>query len=382
MFCIDYLSDRKEIEVANNATILETSLNAGIPHAHACGGHARCSTCRVLIMDGLDQCLPRNSAEQRLAQRLHFSSNIRLACQTKIGGDVKLRRLVLDAEDIELTSQIKAGAIGGSVGQEKKVAILFSDIRGFTTFSEHNLPYDIVHVLNRYFHEMGQVIHNNGGYIDNYMGDGILALFGVDDPTEAAFRAVKAGLEMLEALKNLNPYVEAVYQTKFKIGIGIHYGEVVVGMIGAANRKRETAIGDAVNLASRIESANKTVGTNLLISKETCHQIRHRVEIGKSASIELKGKSGRHTLLEVIGLSGEANPKPFSQNGTSQKVQAAPAQPRRIRPDFLIAIGALLVGAFLIGFFTQLSAGNAYWIFAFVIMGFIGTPLMLWGLIR
>ena len=151
-----------------------------------------------------------------LAERLHFSPDIRLACQTTVSGDVELRRLVLDAEDMELTSLFKAGSSPRSVGEEKEVAILFADIRGFTTFAETLPPYDVVHVLNRYFHQVGQAIQRNGGCIDNYMGDGLMALFGVEDSSGATLQAIRAGLDMLEAVERLRPYLRASTRGAFK----------------------------------------------------------------------------------------------------------------------------------------------------------------------
>src|SRR3954468_10190872 len=100
MHRITYVIDGRTAPIGDGETILRASLRAGIPHAHACGGQARCSTCRVQIVEGLDHCLPRNEREDALATRLHFAPEIRLACQTAVIGDVKLRRLVLDAEDI------------------------------------------------------------------------------------------------------------------------------------------------------------------------------------------------------------------------------------------------------------------------------------------
>lgn len=378
---IHYLSDQKTVEVLNGHSILESSLRAGIPHAHACGGYARCSTCRVLILDGLDRCTARTPVEQRLADRLHFTPDIRLACQTKITGDVKLRRLVLDDEDIRLTSQLQTEVLSGFAGEEKQVAILFANLRGFTHFTEQHLPYDVVHVLNRYFYEMGQVINANGGYIDNYMGDGLMALFGVDDPVDATFRAIRAGLEMIEAMQRLNPYLTAVYRTQFDLGIGIHYGEVVVGTIGAAPRKKETAIGDAVTLASRIESANKMVDTHLLISEDAYDQVAGRVKLGKNVSIELKGKQGRYALSEVVNFTPSSEK---SSNTPPSTYRPPPTSPllKNQRPTLVAALGGLLLGAFIVGFATQLFSGNIFLIYAFVIMGFIGAPLMFWGLIR
>ncbi|MCI0488654.1 MAG: adenylate/guanylate cyclase domain-containing protein [Blastocatellia bacterium] len=302
-----YTPDDKEVEIKSDETILRASLQSAISHAHACGGNARCSTCRVLILDGLEYCVPPNERERALAERLHFSPEMRLACQTTITGNVRLRRLVLDDEDEELTSQLGVQAAPGPVGEEKRLAILFADIRGFTPFAEALPPYDVVHVLNRYFHQVGQAITASGGHIDNYIGDGIMALFGLEDPKGAALQATRAGLDMLEAVARLRPYLKSIYTKSFQIGIGIHYGEVVVGAIGAPGRKRVTAIGDAVNFASRIESANKQAGTALLISDDTYAQVKDRVRVGKTIRVQVPGKTGEHTLYEIIGMAEAEN---------------------------------------------------------------------------
>jgi adenylate cyclase len=298
-----YILEKRSIAADPAETILDASLRAGIPHAHACGGTARCSTCRVAIVEGLEHCIARNNLEQRLAERLHFTPDIRLACQTTIDNDVKLRRLVLDDKDILLTDQRTAGPAPASSGEEKRLAVLFSDIRGFTAFAEALPPFDVVHLLNRYFNDMGLVINRNGGKIDNYMGDGLMALFGMEDESDAALQAVKAGLEMLAAIEHLKPYMEAIHGSSFEIGVGINYGEVVVGAIGAQSLKRVTAIGDAVNLASRIEEANKQAGTRLLISQEAYNEVSDHVEVGKIINATLPGKKGEYILYEITALS-------------------------------------------------------------------------------
>ncbi len=300
---ITYVPDNKSVESEEGESILQTSLRLGIPHTHVCGGHARCSTCRVIILKGLEHFCERNSREQALASRLNFTPQIRLACQTSISGNVTVRRLVLDAEDVELTSQLNPDKTPISAGEEKKITILFADIREFTAFSEALLPYDVIHVLNRYFNQMGRVIKRHGGYIDNYMGDGLMALFGVDDPRDSTLRAVEAGLEMLEAVEQMRTYLENIYGMSFKIGVGVHYGEVVLGSIGAKDARRMTAIGDAVNLASRIEQANKELGTRLLVSENAYNEIHQRACVGgEFVDTPLKGKSGRYKLYEIIGL--------------------------------------------------------------------------------
>jgi len=298
---INFLPDKKEVDTNKETTILQASLKAGIPHTNVCGGNSRCSTCRVMILEGIDCCTPRTEKEQIISDRLNFDPSIRLACQTKVSGNVNLRRLVLDDEDVELTSQLKRDVATVSVGEEMDVAILFADIRRFTTFAETLVPYDVIHVLNRYFHRMEQAINRNGGYIDNYMGDGLLALFGVEEISEAPLKAVRAGLEMLEEMENLRPYLQTIYDKCWEIGVGIHYGEAVIGTIGGVAR-RKTIIGDSVNFASRIESANKELGTKLLISQEVYEKVREEVIVNKRVKMPIKGKTGKYTLYEIIAL--------------------------------------------------------------------------------
>jgi adenylate cyclase len=298
--------DNLEVETNDDETILQASLKAGIPHTHACGGMARCSTCRVMVTEGSENLLPRNSKEQAMANKLHFTPDIRLACQTKFKGKIRLRRLVIDADDQELTDQFLAKNRNTCIGEEKHVVVMFTDIRGFTTFSEALPPYDVIHVLNRYFQQMGRVITRNGGYIDNYIGDGIMALFGFENPEDAEFKAVKAGLEMLEEMETFNPYLEALYNQRLEMGIGVHAGEAVVGSVGAVSNRKVTAIGDTVNFASRIESANKEAKTRFLISESTYEAVKDRIVIGKTVTMAIKGKSGTYNLYEVCGLTENA----------------------------------------------------------------------------
>jgi adenylate cyclase len=312
---LHYLPDEQTVSAQELDTILDTSLAAGIPHISICGGNGRCSTCRVAVLEGLEDCKPRSSAEQAIAKQLKLDDRIRLACQTRVTGNgtIKLRRLTLDHEDLEvLDDQIRGRMKPHAVGQEKRIAILFADLRGFTTFSEALLPYDVIYVLNRYFHHMGKVIEKHGGMINNYMGDGLMALFGCDDAGDdlgddsenAAERAVRSALEMVAAMESFNVYLESMYQQRLQIGIGIHYGEVVIGSVGAsANSQQITAIGDAVNLASRIEAANKKLGTTLLISQAVFAEVESQVTVSQRHAVEIPGKTGLYDLYGIVGMS-------------------------------------------------------------------------------
>lgn len=331
MLQIYYLPDEQSVSVDEGNTILDASLESGIPHTHICGGIARCSTCRVLIIDGLENCGDRTLAELDISEQLRFDPVIRLACQTQVFGDVKLRRLAIDADDIEFMDDEIAGKIVPQmIGQEKQLAILFADIRSFTPFAERLLPYDVIYVLNRYFRRMGQVINRYDGMINNYIGDGLMALFGIENPEMAAEQAVRAALEMIEAMETLNPHLESLYHQRLRIGIGIHHGWVVIGKVGAPDSQKITAIGDAVNLAARIEAANKQVGTTLLISEDTYLQVREQAVVNKYVSVQLPGKSGEYPLYEVI----EMNP-------LSPQEWTSPKRKRSLAKAFFSAIKQL-----------------------------------------
>jgi len=300
---IHFLPDDKSAEVQEGESIRDAALRCDIPIAHICEGQGRCSTCRVLVLEGKENCSDRTAKEQEIAHFVAFSQDIRLACQTTVTGNVKVRRLTLDEHDVELTSKFIMGDQSYLAGVEKHVFIMFVDIRRFTEFAGSLLPYDVIHVLHRFFHFMDAVIKKYGGYIDNYLGDGFMALFEVDDPEEGAIMAVKAGLDMLAVHDHrIQPYTHKLFSRSFSIGIGLHYGLVVAGTIGGSDNKKTTVIGNAVNFASRIETANKQTGSRFLVSQDTYDKVADSVRINRTIEIKLPGNSEVQTLYEVIGI--------------------------------------------------------------------------------
>jgi adenylate cyclase len=180
--------------------------------------------------------------------------------------------------------------------------ILFADIQGFTAFAETLMPYDVVHVLNRYFNLMDKAIRHQQGYINSYMGDGLMALFETADPAAGAEQSIRAGLAMLLEVAKMQPYLQELYHRSFNIRIGLHYGQVVAGAIGALGDRKQTVIGDAVNMASRIETANKEIGSRFLISETVYELVKNKISVGKIAEVNLPGKSQVHNLFEVLDL--------------------------------------------------------------------------------
>ena len=176
---------------------------------------------------------------KKLAKKLKFPSSIRLACQTKVSGDVAYRRLLLDKRDLSLNSQVTQQKLE-SVGTIRNVTIMFSDIKGFTPFSESLSAYDVIFILNRYFSIMREIIIENGGEINNYIGDAIMAIFGLKESRQQTLRATNAALQMIDAMDEFKEYLTKAYGTDFDIRVGVHYGEVIVGNVGSGDDKKFT----------------------------------------------------------------------------------------------------------------------------------------------
>ncbi|MFQ5567621.1 MAG: adenylate/guanylate cyclase domain-containing protein, partial [Paracoccaceae bacterium] len=295
------LPDEVEFEVGAGETLLEAGLRSGVPFAHACGGRAKCSTCRIWVLDGLGGLPQRAAAEASMADRLGLADEVRLACQLRPDSGLRVRRLVLDETDLMMASQLDR-AVTTRTGEARNVTIFFSDIADFTSLSERLSAYDVMYLLNRYFVQAGDIIEQNGGFIDKFVGDGLMAIFGVDDQADAPLRSVNAALQTLAAVDRMKPFFAAMYDAEFDIRIGLHYGEAVIGSLGSVGHERLTAIGDVVNVASRVEAANKEAGTRLLISDALHDEVADQVEVADFVRIRLRGTSERITLHEVAAL--------------------------------------------------------------------------------
>lgn len=183
------------------------------------------------------------------------------------------------------------------------ITILFSDIRGFTSFSEKLTPQELLNFLNAYLHRMNEPIHAHHGFVDKFIGDAIMALFDRPDATNNAEAqdAVEAAIAMQEGLTAYNVGRARAGYVPIVSGIGIHSGEVIIGTVGSADRLSSTVLGDNVNLASRIEALTKLYGVGILITHDTFlfledpHQFKHR----ELDCIKVKGKSTAVNIYEI-----------------------------------------------------------------------------------
>ena len=284
--------ERRTASHATGLTILEMSRIAGIPHASVCGGRGRCSTCRVRIAGEDRAKLPPASAEeQKVLSRVGAPDNVRLACQLRPPpGRYRVTPLLPASAGPVEAYRRQPQAHGG----EHYVAILFADIRGFTSISEGKLPYDGVFILNRYCRATGHAIEAAGGRVDKFIGDGVMAIFGLTtDPQTACRQALDAARRMALALDDLNEALSGDLDMPLRIGIGLHAGPAIVGEMGYERAAQITAIGDTVNTASRLESLTKEFGAELVVSQELLDSAGVDPEAAPRHDVEIRGRQGR-----------------------------------------------------------------------------------------
>lgn len=287
----------KVVASPRGPSVLDISRGAGLPHASVCGGRGRCSTCRVRVGAGGQGLPPPSAEEAAVLARIGAPPGVRLACQIRPHADVSVTPLL----------PASAGADKGLPtadyhhGREMEIAVMFTDLRGFTSLAEHMLPYDTVFLLNRYFAEMGKVIEAEGGHLDKFLGDGIMALFGLENGPEAGAKAaLTAARAMIARLDLLNRELADDLEQPLKVGIGIHLGTAIVGDMGYGAATQLTAIGDVVNTASRLESMTKELGVPLVISADLAALAGLSTGEGKRHTLAIRG---RQQALDVVALT-------------------------------------------------------------------------------
>lgn len=293
---IEFVGERL-VEVSKDQTILDASLQAGIPHYHACGGRGKCSTCRVLVLGGNRNLTPENEIELHLRKSFDIPSTVRLACQTRVNGDnVQVERIIKDDADFDLNFKRNnldsTKLVSKPMGSERQLVLFFLDVRNFTVFVENNLAFDVVYLTRKLFTFISRIIEAHDGCIIETTGDQIYAAFGFDtDVKSASSSAVSCGIKILSELESLNKnYLQKYFYESFAIGIGIHSGNVIVGELQVGEQRKRIVMGLAVNIASRLQDCTKELNNSFIVSREVMKWL-HQYKDLKKREVFLKGVS-------------------------------------------------------------------------------------------
>ena len=252
------------VHVPIGCAVLDASRRANIPHAAICGGRGRCTTCRVRVLRGVETLPPPSASEQALLSRLRAGPSVRLACQLRPRSDTSVLPLLppnIGASELRRRDHSETSEL------ERFVAIMFVDIRKSTALVEKRHPYDVVFLLNHFFDAVAGAVVDTGGAPNQFVGDGMMAIFGIHaGPREACSQALAAAQLIDSRLANMNRTLADELPEPLAIGVGLHAGNVILGELGYRDRFLLTAIGDSVHFAARLQELTKDYGCQLVVS--------------------------------------------------------------------------------------------------------------------
>lgn len=279
-------------------TLLEISRANGIPHASICGGRARCSTCRVRVEEGVETLQPPKFPEAFTLGSIGAPANVRLACQIRPTADLTVLRLLRpistgpEAVDLDETD---------SNGVEKPLAVLYINMRGYSAIASQKLPFDVVFLLNEFFGAVGTAINTQGGRIDRFIGDSLVAVFGQRLGVEIGCRqALRAARAIDLALDFLNSRLEGELGRPLEVGIGVHAGPLLIGRIGFGEAIDVTVIGQSVKIAEQLGGVAKERGFQLVLSRDVARQAQWSGDGHESLIVEVAGEDRPVSAIGVV----------------------------------------------------------------------------------
>ena len=294
----------RTVRVPKGLSVLEASLRHNVPHASVCGGRARCSTCRIRVIGDTSSLPEPSQREAFVLNRVGATDpSIRLACQLRPERDLSFFQLFMP----HLMSGNAQSSQPHRIGQERYLVSMFVDMRGSTKLAENKLPFDTVFIVNRFLGAVSQAVIECGGQPNQFVGDGQLALFGLSSsPQTACVQALRAAAKVAANVDELNRFLSHDLREPIRFGIGIHGGEVIIGDIGYRDHIVFTALGDAVNIAARLQDMTKSLACEAIISEEV------RVRAGLPADALPQQQVSIRGRIEPIVVSAVENVKALS----------------------------------------------------------------------
>jgi adenylate cyclase len=282
--------DGRVVRVPIGTSVLEASLRNRIPHASVCGGKARCSTCRIRIVGDVRNLPAPSAREAFVLERVGMGRDpsVRLACQLRPRSDIAFYQLFPP----QMTAAMLRRSVRFRIDEERYLVSMFVDMRRSTSLAEKRLPFDTMFFINRFVAAVAKGVEDAGGQTNQFVGDGVLALFGLACGPEAACRqALDAVGKITANVDQLNTEFAHDLTEPIHFGIGVNGGDVVIGDVGYKEHVVFTALGDAVNVAARLQDMTKELGCEVLISEEVWSRAGAAADAVPAREISIRGRS-------------------------------------------------------------------------------------------
>jgi adenylate cyclase len=289
----------RTVRVPKGLSVLEASLRYNVPHASVCGGRARCSTCRIRVIGDCSALPEPSNREAFVLNRVGAGGDpsIRLACQLRPTDDLSFFQIFLP----QTASAQATPTAPHRIGQERYLVSMFVDMRGSTKLAEKRLPFDTVFIVNRFLGAVSQAVIECGGQPNQFVGDGQLALFGLGgNPQTACRQALRAAAMIAVHVDELNEFLSHDLREPIRFGIGIHGGEVIIGDIGYRDHMVFTALGDAVNVAARLQDMTKNLACEVVLSDELRNTAGVAADALPEQEVEIRGRAEPMLVRTVV----------------------------------------------------------------------------------
>ena len=288
----------RALRVPRGGSVLEASRAHGLPHLSVCGGRARCSTCRVRVEGPAAHMNPPGRDELRTLARVHAPEGVRLACQLRPSGDLQVTPL------FSALPEAPGSVPFGRFGRERDVAVLFVDLRRWSGLSERQWPADLVYVLDRYFAIVGEAVRESGGLPNQFIGDSVMAIFGLDvDLPTACRQALRAADLIGQRMDAWAASFTAQFGHRLDFGMGLHAGRTAIGEVGYLETTTFTAVGEVVNTASPLQDHATTADARLVVSLFVATQAGVAEKFGPIEQVTVRGRSTPLPVLRVPATS-------------------------------------------------------------------------------
>ena len=311
------------VSVSRGFSVLEASRWAGLPHASVCGGRGRCSTCKIRIVQGAQWLNEPGPVERLTLRRIAAPPTVRLACQLRPSADLSVEPLVATGTGAVRATRFDAAIAGG---QELQIAAMFVDLRESTRLATGRLPFDALFLFDRYIQVVTAAIRGNRGHATSIAGDGVMSVFGMEGTAEAAIRgALQAALEVWKGVDNLSQELASELEAPLRIGIGIHAGTAVVGLVRTGETQALQFLGDTGNVAAKLEAKTKDLGCTVVVSLAALNWVvrypgwlkpRAAAIPGKSNAIEIAAFKDRRELERLLEHLDAGNELPNKNSET------------------------------------------------------------------
>ncbi len=287
-------------EVEPGTTIMEASRRFGLFHAGHCNSLPECSACRVWVIAGEQNCSALQEAERHILSAHHLKPPVRLACQTRILGPLRVQILLRNELEVQNVTTLATANNNAMPGMQIPLVIMKAAIHDYDEFVKNNIPYEAIHILQKFQAIAAGLLPEHRGQRCEVSGPAFTAAFGLEGDTAGAINsALGCARRMATAFQEVNEYLERYCDVRLQLGIGLHAGVTIAGHVGSENQHQLCLLGESPHVAERLLQLTKTVPAAILISEPIFAVVRDRFPISRAFSAHMPGKNERLNVFEV-----------------------------------------------------------------------------------